>query len=405
MSVQEVDADVVSPREADVVSSGLDGLRVIDGHNDLPIALRFFRDGSIDDVLSGIPELRTDIPRLRAGQVGAQFWSLFVPTTLAAGDSVQMVFEQIDLVRRLVDRFPEVFRFCRSAHEVEAARRTGHIASLLGMEGGHSIGDSLGILRITAELGVRYMTLTHNDGPDWAQSCREDPGTHGLTARGYEIVAEMNRLGMLVDLSHTATATMKAALDASQAPVIFSHSSCRSVCDHMRNVPDEVLSGLAGGGGVLMLTFVPAFISEPFAEWEARENVRKGELDLLSPLAYIAARAGETPAWKDLSRWYDTNPAPEVTIAQVVAHLDHARERIGIQHLGLGGDYDGVPVMPTELNDVSTYPRLLEALHEAHWSLEDLEALTWSNSVRVLRDAETVAERLGCLRPGGSSRG
>jgi membrane dipeptidase len=385
------------------MSAGLDALRVIDGHNDLPIALRFFRDGNIEDVLTGIPELRTDIPRLRAGQVGAQFWSVFVPTTLDAGDSVQMVLEQIDLVRRLVDRFPEVFRLCQSAREVEAARRTGHIASLLGMEGGHSIGDSLGILRITAQLGVRYMTLTHNDGPEWAQSCREDPGTHGLTARGREIVTEMNRLGMLVDLSHTATATMTAALDVSQAPVILSHSSCRAVCDHMRNVPDHVLTRLADGGGVLMVTFVPAFISEAYAEWESRENVRKGELELLSPLAFISARAEETPAWKDLSRWYDANPAPEVAIAEVVAHLDHARERVGIAHLGLGGDYDGVPEMPRELNDVSTYPRLLEALHDAHWSLDDLEALSWSNSVRVLRAAEDVADRLGRTAHGGSS--
>ncbi len=372
----------------------LASLRIVDGHNDLPIALRFLRDGSIDGVLTGLPELATDLPRLRAGQVGAQFWSVFVPTGLEPDAAVRMVLEQIDLVHRLVGRYPETLRLCRTAGEVERARRDGRIASLVGMEGGHAIADSLGVLRMMASLGVRYLTLTHNDGPPWAQSCREDPGTHGLTDRGREIVAEMNRLGMLVDLSHTATATMAAALDASAAPVIFSHSSCRTVCDHPRNVDDATLARLAGQGGVLMITFVPAFLSARYARWEAAESLQAASLGLSSPLAVRDARAADTPAWRDLRRWCTANPAPEIGIDEVVAHFNHARDVVGVEHLGIGGDYDGVPAMPAVLHDVSTYPRVLQALHEAHWSIADLDALTWSNSIRVLRDAELTAARL-----------
>ncbi|EFC83356.1 dipeptidase [Parafrankia sp. EUN1f] len=372
----------------------LAGLLVFDGHNDLPIALRFLHGGSVEDVGSGLPDLATDIPRLRAGQVGGQFWSIFVPTGLDPAAAVQMVLEQIDLVHRLVDRYPDTFRLCRTAAEAAAARREGRIASLLGAEGGHSIGDSLGVLRVLARLGVRYLTLTHNVGPTWAQSCFEDPGTHGLTDFGREVVAEMNRLGMLVDLSHTATATMHAALDVSRAPVIFSHSSCRAVTDHVRNVDDRVLARLADAGGVLMVTFVPAFLSRQYAEWEAAENARKAELGLANPIILFEARGAGTSAWRDLTRWYDAHPAPDVTIEQVVAHLEHARDRVGIDHLGLGGDYDGVPAMPAALRDVSTYPALLTALQDAGWSRRDLDALTWANTARVLAEAEEVAASL-----------
>ncbi len=372
----------------------LAGPRVFDGHNDLPIALRFLHGGSVEDVGRGLPDLATDIPRLRAGQVGGQFWSVFVPTGIEPAVAVQLTFEQIDLVHRLVDRYPDTFQLCRTAQDAEAARRAGRIASLLGAEGGHSIGDSLAVLRILARLGVRYLTLTHNVGPVWAQSCTEDPGTHGLTDFGRTVVAEMNRLGMLVDLSHTATATMHAALDVSRAPAIFSHSSCRAVNDHVRNVDDRVLGRLADAGGVLMVTFVPAFISPRYAEWEAAENARKAELDLANPVALFEARGAGSPAWKDLARWYDGHPAPDVALGEVVAHLEHARDLIGIGHLGLGGDYDGVPAMPVALRDVSTYPALLGALGDAGWSRSDLEALTWANTTRVLADAERVAAAL-----------
>jgi membrane dipeptidase len=376
-----------------VDSAFLARLRVVDGHNDLPIALRFRRGGLVDEAGRGLPELHTDIPRLRAGQVGAQFWSVFVPTGITEAEAVQMVLEQIDLVHRLVGRFPGALRLCRTAAEAEQARADGVIASLLGMEGGHSIGGSLAVLRIMAALGVRYLTLTHNEGPDWAQACSEDPGSHGLTDFGRSVVAEMNRLGMLVDLSHTAAATMHAALDISAAPVIFSHSSGRAVCDHPRNVDDAVLARLAGNGGLLMITFVPEFVSRRYADWHDAQQQQAATLGIASPLQQYEARTAGSPAWQDLSRWRDRHPAPEVTIGEVVAHLDHAREVAGVDHLGLGGDYDGVPALPAALRDVSTYPALLAALADGGWSATDLEALTWGNALRVLRDAERVAAR------------
>lgn len=366
----------------------LAGLRIIDGHNDLPMALRLGREGRVDEVGTGLPELHTDLPRLRAGQVGAQFWSVYVPTSVEGADAVRMTIEQIDLVHRLVARHPDDLTLCRTAGDVERARREGRIASLLGAEGGHSIGDSLGVLRMLAALGLRYLTLTHNDGPAWAQSCREDPGGHGLTGFGREVVAELNRLGVLVDISHTATATMHAALDVSTAPVIFSHSGARAVCEHPRNVDDTVLTRLTGNGGVLMITFVPAFVSPAYAAWQADETDRQAALGLASAETRREARAADTPAWRDLTRWYDSHPAPDVPIAQVVAHLDHAREVAGVAHVGLGGDFDGVSALPAALYDVSTYPALLAALREDGWSNADLHALTWANTLRVLHDAE-----------------
>jgi membrane dipeptidase len=374
-------------------AASLARLRLVDGHNDLPIALRFRRESRVDEVGSGLPELHTDIPRLRAGKVGAQFWSVFVPTGTAEALAVQMVLEQIDLVYRMIDHHPGALRLCRSAAEAEQARADGVIASLLGMEGGHSIGGSLAVLRIMAALGVRYLTLTHNEGPDWAQACGEDPGSHGLTDFGRSVVAEMNRLGVLVDLSHTATATMHAALDVSAAPVIFSHSSCRAVCDHPRNVDDAVLTRLARNGGLLMVTFVPEFVSRSYADWREAEQQHAATLGLASPLQQHEAQFAGSPAWQDLCRWHDSHPAPDVTIAQVVAHLDHAREVAGVAHLGLGGDYDGVPALPAALRDVSTYPALFAALADDGWSAGDLEALAWGNALRVLRDAEELAAR------------
>jgi membrane dipeptidase len=381
-----------SPRPNDNASGDLDDLRVIDGHNDLPWALRCHREGRLDGLDTGLPELHTDLPRLRAGQVGAQFWSVYVPADTEPAAAVRMTIEQIDIVHRLAARYPEDLTLCRSAGDVERARRDGRVASLLGAEGGHSIGDSLAVLRALAALGVRYLTLTHNGGPNWAQSCLEDPGSHGLTDFGREVVTELNRLGVLVDISRTATATMHAALDVSTAPVIFSHSGVKAVCDHRRNVDDAVLSRLADNGGVIMITFVPAFVSPAFAAWQAEESTHQAALDLDSSAARREARAADSPAWRDLARWYAAHPAPEVTISQVVAHLDHAREVAGIAHVGLGGDFDGTAEVPAALHDVSTYPALLAALRDDGWSHADLHALTWGNTLRVLHDADARAE-------------
>jgi membrane dipeptidase len=365
----------------------LSSLRIIDGHNDLPIALRFRHGSVVDRVGAGMPDLHTDLPRLRSGQIGGQFWSLFVPTTLPGAEAVQMSFEQIDLVHRLVAAYPDQLALCRTADDMERARSEGRIGSLMGLEGGHSIGDSVAILRVFAQLGVRYMTLTHNDGPGWAEPCTIDPGTHGLTDRGRVIVREMNRLGMLVDLSHVAPATMAAALDATRAPVIFSHSGARSVCDHARNVPDDILARIPANGGIVMATFVPAFVSPTYAAWEAEEDAVKKANGL--DFRGLAVNGSANPA--ALARWRRQNVAPEVSISEVADHIDHIRDVSGIAAVGLGGDFDGIPALPRDLSDVSTYPRVLAELDRRGWSYSDLSALCWDNSVRVLRDAENVA--------------
>ncbi|WP_345349023.1 dipeptidase [Actinoallomurus liliacearum] len=363
---------------------------VVDGHNDLPWALREQvgydldrRDVAADQ--SGL--LHTDLPRLRAGGVGAQFWSVYVPSALAGDAAVSATLEQIDCVRALVERYPGDLRLARTADEVDAARAEGRIASLLGAEGGHSIACSLATLRGLYELGVRYMTLTHNDNVPWADSATDEPVAHGLTAFGEEVVREMNRLGMLVDLSHVSADTMRDALRVSRAPVIFSHSSSRAVCDHPRNIPDDVLERLPANGGVAMATFVPKFVLPEAIAWTraADEYVRAQGLD---PLA-------ATPEAEEARRAYEAaHPRPVATVATVADHLDHMREVAGIDHLGLGGDYDGTPFLPAGLEDVSGYPNLIAELLGRGWSEPDLAKLTWQNALRVLRDAEAVARDL-----------
>ncbi|HEV2780861.1 MAG TPA: dipeptidase [Actinophytocola sp.] len=325
---------------------------VIDGHNDLPWALRkrFGPDPATVvariDLTRPQPELHTDLGRLRDGGVGAQFWSVYVPCDFTGHAAVTAVLEQIELVHALVARYPDRLRLARTAGEVEAAIAEGKVASLLGAEGGHCLAESLGVLRALHRLGVRYLTLTHNRNTPWADSATDEPAAGGLTDFGRQVVAEMNRLGMLVDLSHVAPSTMRDALDATTAPVIFSHSSCRAVHDHPRNVPDDVLARLPGNGGVCMVTFVPAFVSPD---------------------------------------------APRATVEHVVAHVEHAREVAGIDHIGLGGDYDGVSAVPVGLEHVGRYPVLFEALLDRGWSAEDCAKLAGRNVLRVLRAAEEVA--------------
>ncbi|MET9311330.1 dipeptidase [Kribbella sp. NPDC003505] len=352
---------------------------VIDGHNDLPIAFYELCGYDLDayDLGGSVPSLNTDLPRLRAGQVGGQFWSLWVPQDEHA---VRRTFEQLDFVRRLVARFPADLELTDTADEVEAAIKAGRVASLMGMEGGHSIGESLGVLRVMRALGVRYMTLTHNNNVSWADSATDEPVLGGLNEFGEEVVREMNRIGMLVDLSHVSADTMRHALRVTSAPVIFSHSSARAVCDVPRNAPDDVLETLAGNDGVCMVTFVPYFTSQAYVDWVAgaREAAQDQGLNPLNPehQAKLAESYGV--------------PKPQTTLADVVAHVEHVREVAGVDHIGLGGDYDGCPEFPVELPDVASYPVLFEALAGRGWSSEDLGKLAGGNILRVLRAADDV---------------
>jgi membrane dipeptidase len=362
---------------------------LIDGHNDLPWEIRE-KYGS-DPVKAGlagrVPDTQTDIPRLVEGGVGGQFWSVYVPASMAGDTAVTAVFEQVDLVHRMIAAYPDRFRLAVTADDVAAAFAAGQVAGLLGAEGGHCIGNSLGVLRALRALGVRYMTLTHNDNVGWADSATDKPGCGGLSAFGREVVAEMQRIGMLVDLSHVAVTTMNDALKEARAPVIFSHSSARAVTDHPRNVPDDVLARLAGNGGVCMVTFVPFFVSQECTDW-------------FNTLRDAAAGRGLDP--DDLSQvfgllpeWEKDNPAPAATLSQVADHVDHVRQVAGIEHVGIGGDFDGTPVLPRGLHDVSRYPALFHELRQRRWSEQDLAALAGGNILRVLGDADSYAAAAG----------
>lgn len=358
---------------------------LVDGHNDLPWALRKKVNYDFDrcDIAVAQPELHTDIPRLRAGGVGAQFWSVYVPGTLTGDAAVTATLEQIDAVHRMIARYPETFGLARTADELERVFGSGRIASLLGMEGGHSINDSLGVLRAMYALGVRYLTLTHNQNVSWADAATDDPRLGGLSDFGEQVVAEMNRLGMLVDLSHTSPDTMRAALRVSRASVIFSHSSARAVCDVPRNVPDDVLAALGAGGGVCMVTFVPEFVSPACAGWrdDAADAGRAAGIDPTDLTAFFSFR----------KQWAVDHPKPVAQLADVVAHVEHVREVAGIDHIGLGGDYDGTDGFPAGMADVASYPRLVAALLDRGWSTDELAKLAGANVIRALRDAEAVA--------------
>ncbi len=363
---------------------------VVDGHNDLPWALREQVGYDLDarDIATDqSAHLHTDIPRLRAGGVGAQFWSVYVRSDMAGDDAVSATLEQIDAVAELLERHPADLRRALTADDMETARSEGRIASLMGAEGGHSIHNSLGTLRALHALGVRYMTLTHNDNIAWADSATDAPGVGGLSPFGHEVVREMNRTGMLVDLSHVAATTMRDALATSTAPVMFSHSSARAVCDHPRNIPDDVLSLLAANGGIAMATFVPKFVLPEAVAWTnaADENMRAHGLHHLDTTER---------GMKVHAAFEAANPRPMATVATIADHLDHMREVAGVDHIGIGGDYDGTAFLPQGLEDVSGYPNLIAELLGRGWSAADLAKLTWKNAVRVLRAAEDVARDL-----------
>lgn len=370
---------------SDLVTSVLRAHPVLDGHNDLPWAMReqVGYDCSVLDLAVLNDRTQTDIPRLRAGGVGAQFWSVFVPAQLAGDSAVAATLEQVDFVHQMTQRYAADLSLALTADDVDAAWSHGKIASLLGAEGGHSISSSLGTLRMLYAVGVRYLTLTHNDNVPWADSATDEPVLGGLSEFGREVVREMNRLGMLVDCSHVSADTMRDALSTSSAPIIFSHSSARAVCDHPRNVPDDVLTSLATQGGVCMVTFVPKFVSPTVREWDlaAAEDARAEGIDPANFTEYLAF----------CIRRREREPQPVATIADVVAHCEHVREVAGIEHIGLGGDYDGADLLPEGLDDVSGYPALLDALADQGWSADDLGALTSGNIRRVLADAEDVA--------------
>ncbi|MGD7707806.1 dipeptidase [Microlunatus sp. Y2014] len=360
---------------------------VVDGHNDLPWRMRQVDyDLSRRDVSRPQSELHTDLPRARQGGLVGQFWSVFVPCNLRGADAVTATLQQVDFVHELVAAHPEDLRLVTSASGLQECLDGdvgGPIACLMGAEGGHSIDDSLGVLRNLYRLGVRYLTLTHNENTAWADSATDEPRHGGLTDFGRTVVTELNRLGMMVDLSHTSPDTMRDAMDTSRAPVIFSHSSCRAVCDHPRNVPDDVLGRLATDGGLVMITFVPQFVSPPVAEWELdlAERCRAAGVDPHDTAGYDRV-AAEAP------------PRPQARLADVVAHCEHAREVAGIRHIGIGGDYDGVSTTPVELPDVASYPRLLAALADLGWSRADLTSFAHGNLIRVMHEVERVGARL-----------
>ena len=368
---------------------------VIDGHNDLPWAIRENPKAPGDvaayDLRQRTPG-NTDFERLRQGGVGGQFWSVYVPAEKVAAKTQ---LEQIDIARRVIERYPDRLAFAATADDVERAMREGKIASLLGMEGGHAIENSLGALRAFYALGARYMTLTHSKTLDWADSATDEARHGGLTRFGEEVVREMNRLGMLVDLSHVSPDTMRAALRVSEAPVIFSHSSARALCDHPRNVPDDVLAAVKANGGIVMVTFVTSFVSPELARasqplWKEYEERSK---QLKDPQQREALR-------KEIQARL---PKVKVTIADVANHVDHVRQVAGVEHVGLGGDFDGNDDWPVGLEDVSGYPRLFAELAHRGWSDDDLGKLASDNVLRVLRQAETVAARLQKARPASTA--
>lgn len=358
---------------------------VIDGHNDLLWTARVEAayDFSRLDVGAGGTPTHTDLPRMRAGGMGAQFWSVYVPTRLTGDAAVSATLEQVDAARMLTSRYADQLAWATTADEVEDAWAGDRMASLAGAEGGHSIGCSLGTLRQLHELGVRYLTLTHNANTPWADSATDTPVAGGLTPFGREVVREMNRLGMMVDLSHVSADTMRAALEVAEAPAIFSHSSARAVTDSPRNAPDDVLEAMARGGGVCMVTFVPKFVNAACADAH-RELVAAAAAEGIPEADGVRFAQFE-------SAWVLDHPQPTATLADVVAHVEHVREVAGIDHVGLGGDYDGVETLPSGLEDVSTYPALLAALAGRGWSSDDLARLTCRNTLRVMREVESVA--------------
>ncbi len=384
----------VDPATA-TANAALEAAPIFDGHNDVPNQLRDrvknqinafdFADTSGTGATN--PEgraMQTDLARLKEGKVGAQFWSVYVPSNADEPQAVVEVIEQIDVTRRLIARYPGSLRFATTADEVERAMAEGKVASLMGMEGGNSIGSSLGVLRQLHALGARYMTLTHNSNTPWADAATDNPKFGGLSDFGKDVVREMNRLGMLVDLSHVSEATMMDALDVARAPVIFSHSGARGVTGHPRNVPDSVLALLPENGGVVMVVALPRFINEDLRQWGAK---RAGEEARLKGLW----QGQPAKVTEGLAAWDKANPEPKATIKDMADHIDHIRKIAGVEHIGIGGDFDGMPSGPVGFEDVRGYPLLFAELAKRGYSQAELEMIASRNILRVMRAAESYA--------------
>ena len=377
----------------EVAAAALEAAPVWDGHNDVPIQLRgrfgnVIGDFDFGDTLgTATPQrsaMHTDLVRLRKGKVGAQWWSVYVSASLDEPEAVQATIEQIDVTKRLIARYPGDMALALTADDVEQALAEGKIASLLGMEGGHSIGSSLAVLRQMYDLGARYMTLTHGRTLSWADSATDAPMHDGLNAFGMDVVREMNRIGMLVDLSHVSEAAMHDALDAAGAPVIFSHSGVRAINGHLRNVPDGVLARLPTNGGIVMVVALPWFLSEDLRDHAANRAGEQARLEALYPGLPDTVEA-------EMAKWDAENRQPVSTIGEMADHIDHVRKIAGIDHIGIGGDYDGMPFGPAGMEDVTGYPALFEELARRGYSQEDLEKISMRNMMRVMREAEAYA--------------
>ncbi len=375
----------------------LEAVPLVDGHNDLPWYIREEFTRAPRDVdaydLRGHTPGNTDIDRLRRGMVGGQFWSVYIPGEFPDSGYARTQLEQIDIARRVIAKYPDALQLALTAQDVWTAHAAGRVGSLLGMEGGHAIENSLGALRAYYDLGVRYMTLTHNVTLDWADAALDSAKHGGLTPFGEEVVHEMNRLGMLVDLSHVSPGTMSDALSVSEAPVIFSHSSARALADVPRNVPDSILARLPANGGVVMVTFVPGFLSRKVIDHAAARGAERSRLTRLTPRDSVAVE-------RALLQWDRANPAPRATLADVADHIEHVRDVAGIDHVGIGSDFDGTGNnLPAGLEDVSRFPQLLAELSRRGWSEDDLRKVAGENVLRVLAQAERVAARLQRQRP------
>ncbi len=362
---------------------------VIDGHNDLPWELRSRGSLSFDklDIAQRQESMHTDIPRLREGGVGAQFWSVYVPASTAYdGTALSATLEQIEMVEAMIQRYPETFELAVTSDDIIRVHKTGKVASLVGVEGGHCIENSLNVLRQLYKLGARYMTLTHSDTLDWADSATDDPRHGGLTAFGEEVIREMNRLGMMVDLSHVSPDTMKHALRVTKAPIIFSHSSARAVADHPRNVPDDVLKLVTENDGVVMVNFFSGFVVPAAADNYAQSfALRREQQKLLDDKDKVDAI---------VRRWRRANPMPRGTIHDLIDHIEHIAKVAGIDHVGIGSDYDGVSILPKQLEDVSSYPLITQALLDRGYSASDIHKVLGQNLLRVMKRIEQVAQQL-----------